>query len=635
MEFSACSSTDRGTKISNIVKNSNNDKWKANLAEVISSNDLLTRDFIYHHVCYIQNWKKYIVKQKETSQNNDIKLVAAELEFVNVIQKRIDSNEYIKFPSIKKYYSEVMENYGISNELSDHNLKKKLSEQVENIIFTPGLGSKPSLVHSKDAAAKAIHDNSLLEDETNESRLNTIFKCGKIIRKAIVESEKNPWTFDGSLKNDLEAVVPLELRYLIRWIIQGTSHMATEVREESTRKTCDIIGQHIIQEFKSDRQVQFSPKNPLSLFRSAHDTPLAVGISLHSYHNHRRKKEIEFLNKYGIGISYEHMREIASNIASTVQSNMLENDGVFVPSGLLKNMPITCSLDNIDAKVDTSDGHNTFHGTAIGVHQRIPDDLSQYETVSMPLKLDKENSKLNNIPSIVTELIDCRISGNQKPTKSPMYEHFKLGKYDKYLSNAENSDITWLLARFSQMSNSVDNNNGVPIWSAYNSLMRTSNKSEQQLDKSYSLPIINAPAHEWKTLITALETLYKLNKLVYSDNRSPHKVLVTLDMDLYKKAIKLEYLDEIYSEKWMLSPGGFHIVICALRCLGRTVEHSGIDEVWTRSLYCNITVTQIINGKHYNHAIQAHEITLEVLFNLWISAFLRKSQQYMRLLQMC
>ena len=36
LEFSACSSTDRGTKISYIVKNSNNDKWKANLAEVIS-----------------------------------------------------------------------------------------------------------------------------------------------------------------------------------------------------------------------------------------------------------------------------------------------------------------------------------------------------------------------------------------------------------------------------------------------------------------------------------------------------------------------------------------------------------------------------------------------------------------------
>ena len=35
---------------------------------------------------------------------------------------------------------------------------------------------------------------------------------------------------------------------------------------------------------------------------------------------------------------------------------MLKDGGVFVPSGLLKNIYIKCSLDNIDAKVDTSDG---------------------------------------------------------------------------------------------------------------------------------------------------------------------------------------------------------------------------------------------------------------------------------------
>ena len=80
----------------------------------------------------------------------------------------------------------------------------------------------------------------------------------------------------------------------------------------------------------------------------------------------------------------------------------------------------------------------------------------------------------------------------------------------------------------------------------------------------------------------------------------------------------------MYSEKWMLSPGGFHIVICALRWLGRTIVHSGIDEAWNRSLYSSTTATQIINGKHYNCAIQAHEISLEILFILWISAFLEK-----------
>ena len=144
------------------------------------------------------------------------------------------------------------------------------------------------------------------------------------------------------MKNDSGAVVPLELKYLIRWIIQGTSHMATEAREESTNRTCNIIGQHIVQEFKSDRQVNLSPKDPSALFRSIHNTPLAVGLSLYSYHNHHKKNEINFWNSYGIGISYGHMKDITKKIASNVQSNMLKNGGVFVPSGLLK-----ISLSNV------------------------------------------------------------------------------------------------------------------------------------------------------------------------------------------------------------------------------------------------------------------------------------------------
>ena len=58
---------------------------------------------------------------------------------------------------------------------------------------------------------------------------------------------------------------------------------------ESTNKTCNIIGQHIVQEFKSDRQVNLSPKDPSALFRSINNTPLAVGQSFYSYHNLQEK----------------------------------------------------------------------------------------------------------------------------------------------------------------------------------------------------------------------------------------------------------------------------------------------------------------------------------------------------------
>ena len=75
------------------------------------------------------------------------------------------------------------------------------------------------------------------------------------------------------------------------------------------------------------------------------------------------------------------MKDKTKQIASNVQSNMMKNGGIFVPPGLLKNIPVECSLDDIDAKVDTSDGHNTFHGTAICSYRCAPKDSSGYISI--------------------------------------------------------------------------------------------------------------------------------------------------------------------------------------------------------------------------------------------------------------
>ena len=100
-------------------------------------------------------------------------------------------------------------------------------------------------------------------------------------------------------------------------------------------------------------------------------------------------------------------------------------------------------------------------------------------------------------------------------------------------------------------------------------------------------------------------------------------LVVTLDMDLYKRGVKLEYLHPEFKNKWVFSPGGFHTVICALRCLGRTIEGSGLDDAWQNAdRSSSVTVSQILNGNHYNRAIEAHQLTLQALFDLWLDKFL-------------
>jgi hypothetical protein len=54
----------------------------------------------------------------------------------------------------------------------------------------------------------------------------------------------------------------------------------------------------------------------------------------------------------------------------------------------------------------------------------------------------------------------------------------------------------------------------------------------------------------------------------------------------------------------------FPYAVCALRCLGKTIEGSGIDEAWVEvEVYSSVTVDQIINGNHYRRALEAHEVT--------------------------
>ena len=108
-------------------------------------------------------------------------------------------------------------------------------------------------------------------------------------------------------------------------------------------------------------------------------------------------------------------------------------------------------------------------------------------------------------------MCSCSLSGNPKPCQSPHYPNFKLGKYQQKNVSATLEDILWLLARYYQRHRTVTTESRLPIWSAFNSLINTSNTdNENQLDSDHILPIVNAPAYEWKTLVTVLETLYKL-----------------------------------------------------------------------------------------------------------------------------
>ena len=133
--------------------------------------------------------------------------------------------------------------------------------------------------------------------------------------------------------------------------------------------------------------------------------------------------------------------------------------------------------------------------------------------------------------------------------------------------------MAWMVAPFcniSACSDSKDKAEGISlngmagkqrehVWSAHNSLVQSPPAADSQAIW---------PSHhqccssEWLTLVTALDQLTRLNELVSGPG---HKFVATLDMDLYKRVLKLKYLDRQFKNKWVLCLGAFHTILCAIR----------------------------------------------------------------------
>ena len=633
-----CRSHNVGIRISDIVKSSGNTSWKVNYADLISQEDALSRDILYHKSCMTEQWQKF--KSSKNSQSTPdqeehleytIKFVAAEIQFYSQLKERLHGGEILSIESVHDDYHNIMREHNLSHRIERSVLKESIIKHIHDVEFgRPQNRRKSSLIHTTKARDAAVDEAS---KHSQSEKINIIFECAKIIRAAIGQCKQ--WTFQGTLP-EVHDGTPDELGLLIKWIIVGHGAVQSDSRMENINKTANHLSQQIIQATKSQRQTTYKPKS-LSKFRNRTETPLTVGISLHCYHNTRSKKMLDMLAHAGSGITYSQTSEHVNQIACTVQKNTLEN-GFYIPPKLLKNQPFVAAIDNIDARVDTPDGKNSFHALSASLFQRTsePDKENVYVVDRLKLNSKEKGSiSLKDVPKTAVELETCTLIGNPKPPGSPHFPNFIPFSHELPTQIAHKNDMVWLIARYynrcmltgtAELEHDIDNSTESPlkqnvsVWAAYNSQLM-SNKT-QSVHKAHALPLINAPPHEWTTLVTSLVHLHNIN-VASTSSEDQLPVCVWLDMNLYKRVRKIPFLQpDIYQGLWIESPGQFHISLCALRCLGNIVEGSGLDTALTEAnIYSNVTIMQILNGKHYKRAVECHLVLMETLHELWLDAF--------------
>ena len=89
---------------------------------------------------------------------------------------------------------------------------------------------------------------------------------------------------------------------------------------------------------------------------------------------HRSRTDINLLNAANVGVSYNRVNVIATNLANNSMKIMQKHNGKYIQPQIIKGIPGRGSADNVDMRADTPDGQQE---TAVSAYQRLlPDALS-------------------------------------------------------------------------------------------------------------------------------------------------------------------------------------------------------------------------------------------------------------------
>ena len=335
---------------------------------------------------------------------------------------------------------------------------------------------------------------------------------------------------------------------------------------------------------KTDRQVRYVPQSDEEgkTFLHQREYPLQVGVGLLAHQQMRSKSVIDVLHELGVSVNYMRILRIETQLTKAVLRN-LSKQNIFIPPKLWKGQYIFFSVDNSDFSEDTPDGKNTLHATAMVVFQRKR--TKDHETI-LEIDATMRTKSLPQESTPDTEILQC--SGYT-------------------LDTTPSSDVT-----------KKEEQNDL-AWSVGNSIIRSRLEqvkipNYQVLSLTHQLTTISMmpllAAHEWSTMLAVLMQAQKITAVVMGEN---HKTVITFDLQLYEKAVKLQMHKAPDLDHLVFRIGEMHTIMASLRALGASIDGSGFDEGWIEvGLYGSTTTRQILEGNHMKRVLTAHSITYSV-----------------------
>ena len=135
---------------------------------------------------------------------------------------------------------------------------------------------------------------------------------------------------------------------MLRWILCGPrKDLEKTTQRNEIEKSVNILSELVMNMLKSNRQLQYdSHRSNDRTYNQMNETPLTVGLGLHLHKCTRSKDFVVLMSDLGLCMSYDKIIKIENSIANSVIQRIKENNRVYIPSNIVRGVPIHFAIEN-------------------------------------------------------------------------------------------------------------------------------------------------------------------------------------------------------------------------------------------------------------------------------------------------
>ena len=185
-----------GRRIREAVESSQNRAWQVKL-QPLNPDDARSIDVKYHLYCYV----KYVQRsgQQAASYDDHIREVCVDTEFFSIMRNMLTGGKFVAMDAITGIYDQLMLSSGLNRTYTSKEVKAKiLKNMASEVEFARPHVNRPETICSRESKNAAVCGAAAQAEDLEQDMLH-IMKCATVVRRNILDSVAQKWSFSDTL----------------------------------------------------------------------------------------------------------------------------------------------------------------------------------------------------------------------------------------------------------------------------------------------------------------------------------------------------------------------------------------------------------------------------------------------------